>query len=171
MTAWLFEWLMVAAATAGDSAVIRVNQVGYLPDAPKVAVVCALTTPAPGRFAQFTVLDERGRTVFGPASARASGSFGPCAESWRLDFSSLRRAGRYVVASDDIRSSEIRIGANVYAGGADTLLNYMREQRSAFNPFFRDSVHRLDGNVIDDSGRVVKFLPVSGGWADASDYL
>ena len=48
---------------------------------------------------------------------------------------------------------------------------YMREQRSGFNPFFRDSVHRLDGNVIDDSGRVVKFQPVSGGWADASDYL
>jgi hypothetical protein len=32
-------------------------------------------------------------------------------------------------------------------------------------------VHRLDGNVIDDSGHVVKFQPVSGGWADASDYL
>src|SRR6478672_11235435 len=47
----------------------------------------------------------------------------------------------------------------------------MREQRSGFNPFFRDSVHQLDGNVIDDSGRVVKFQRVSGGWADASDYL
>src|SRR6185436_1808812 len=119
MIASLATWMTIAAAAADTTAVIRVNQVGYLPDAPKVAVVCALTTPAPGRFAHFTVLDERGRTVFGPASARASGSFGPCAESWRLDFSTLRRTGRYVVASDDIRSGEIRIGANVYAGGAD----------------------------------------------------
>jgi hypothetical protein len=59
----------------------------------------------------------------------------------------------------------------VYAGGADTALHYMREQRSGFNPFFRDSVHRLDGYVIDDTGRVVKYQAVSGGWADASDYL
>jgi endoglucanase len=38
-------------------------------------------------------------------------------------------------------------------------------------PLFRDSVHRLDGNVIDDSGCVVKRVHVAGGWADASDYL
>src|SRR5262249_20173211 len=38
-------------------------------------------------------------------------------------------------------------------------------------PFFRDSVHKLDGYVIDDTGRVVRFRPVSGGWADAADYL
>jgi endoglucanase len=59
----------------------------------------------------------------------------------------------------------------VYRGGADTLLYYMRQQRSGWNPFFRDSVHRYDGNVVDDSGRVMKFVNVSGGWADASDYL
>ena len=168
----LATWMTVAAATLSDTtAVIRVNQVGYLPDAPKVAVLCALTSAPPDRFSRFTVVDDRGRTVFGPAQTRASGSFGPCASTWRLDFTALRRAGRYVVASNDVRSSEIRIGASVYAGGADTLLTYMREQRSGFNPFFRDSVHRLDGNVIDDSGHVVKFQPVSGGWADASDYL
>jgi hypothetical protein len=162
---------MTAVAAADSTAVIRVNQVGYVPDAPKVAVLCALTTTTPERFARFTVVDERGQRVFGPARTRTGGSFGPCAETWRLDFTALRRAGRYVVVSSDVRSSEIRIGANVFAGGADTALNYMREQRSGFNPFFRDSVHRLDGNVIDDSGHVVKFQPVSGGWADASDYL
>ena len=30
---------------------------------------------------------------------------------------------------------------------------------------------RNAGNVVDDTGAIVKFLPVSGGWADASDYL
>jgi hypothetical protein len=96
MTAWLFEWLMVAAATAGDSAVIRVNQVGYLPDAPKIAVVCALTTPAPGRFAQFTVLDERGRTVFGPGiSARERLVRSVCGiMAARLQFAAPRRTLR-----------------------------------------------------------------------------
>jgi endoglucanase len=165
-------WAIIAAGQLRDTtAVIRVNAVGYLPDAPKVAVLCALSASPPTRFARFVVRDVRAHTALGPVPTRVTGSFGPCAETWRLDFSSVRRAGTYTIESGGVASTPIRVGESVYAGGADTLLMYMREQRSGFNPFFRDSVHRLDGNVIDDSGRVVKFLPVSGGWADASDYL
>src|SRR6266566_138785 len=47
----------------------------------------------------------------------------------------------------------------------------MREQRSGFNPLFKTVVHTHDGIVVDDSSRIGKFVPVSGGWADASDYL
>src|SRR2546426_3369114 len=63
---------------------IRVNQVGYLPDAPKVAVVCALE---PRVITSFDVVDERNRRVFGPRAADAAGPFGPCAATSRLDFS------------------------------------------------------------------------------------
>jgi hypothetical protein len=170
------------ALVADSTTFIRVNQVGYLPDAPKVAVVCSLDST---RITTFTVRDERGRVVVGPKRAVASGSFGPCVTTHRLDFTTLRAPGRYVVVAEsrkhpparsrghpaESRSRVFRIARDVYAGGADTLLYYMRQQRSGWNPLFRDSVHRYDGNVIDDSGRVVTFLPVSGGWADASDYL
>jgi endoglucanase len=47
----------------------------------------------------------------------------------------------------------------------------MREQRSGFNPLFKTLVHTRDGIVVDDSTRAGKFVPVTGGWADASDYL
>ena len=159
---------LVVALAADTTSFIRVNQVGYLPDAPKVAVVCSLDS---ARIAAFSVRDERGRVVFGPRPAKASGSFGPCVVTHRLDFSPLRRPGHYTITAGAAVSPAFRIGQDVYAGGADTLLYYMRQQRSGWNPLFRDSVHRYDGNAIDDSGRVVKFLPVSGGWADASDYL
>ena len=151
--------------------VVRVNQVGYLPDAPKVAVLCTLDRPAPAATVRFVVRDEHDRVIVAERSAKPSGAFGPCAETWRLDFSSLRASGRYVIDAGGVRSPVVRIGTNVYDGGADTLLYYLRQQRSGFNPFFKDSVHRLDGFVVDDTGRVVKFQPVSGGWADASDYL
>jgi endoglucanase len=171
--ALLTRWAILAVHLVGDTTVIRVNQVGYLLDAPKVAVLCSVAAAAspPDRFARFTLRDVRGRAIAGPLPAHQSGPFGPCTDTWRLDFSKVRRPGRYVIEAGGVRSPEIRIQANVYAGGADTLLMYMRQQRSGFDPFFRDSVHRFDGNVIDDSGRVVKFQPVSGGWADASDYL
>jgi endoglucanase len=162
------SWL---AQGSVDSTVIRVNQVGYLPDAPKVAVLCAIGTIDSVSTRRFVVRDDHGRTVFGPRPAAPSIAFGPCARTWRLDFSALRASGRYTIEAGAIRSPRFRVGRDVYAGGADTLLYYMRQQRSGFNPFFRDSVHRLDGYVIDDTGHVVKFQPVSGGWADASDYL
>jgi endoglucanase len=157
------------ALTAPDSArFIRVNQVGYLPDAPKVAVFCALDSAAVGTF---VVRNESGKTVFGPARARATGSFGPCVSTYRLDFSALKKSGLYTIAAGGALSLPVRISPNAYAGAADTLLYYLRQQRSGYNPFFRDSVHKLDGYAIDDTGHVTGFQPVSGGWADASDYL
>lgn len=171
---------LLIAALSDSATFIRVNQVGYLPDAPKVAVVCSLV---PARVSAFVVRDEQGRIVLRSTLGRAGqgeGSFGPCASTHRLDFSAVHAPGRYRVtatvsedggARREVTSRPVRIGPEVYAGGADTLLYYMREQRSGWNPIFGDSVHRFDGNVIDDSGRVVRFVSVSGGWADASDYL
>jgi endoglucanase len=163
--------LFATGVTHTDTArvVVRINQLGYQPDAPKVAVACSLDSATGPR--RFTVRDTAGRVVFGPRSAPVAGAFGPCAATWRLDFSSVRRAGRYRVVMGDVESPAIRIGPTVYAGAADTLLYYMRQQRSGWNPVFRDSTHRRDGFVVDDTGGVVKFQPVTGGWADASDYL
>jgi len=164
---------LLAAVSAPDSSiVIRVNQVGYLPDAPKVAVACALDSTRVTRVTRtFVVRDERGRTVFGPHKILPTGAFGPCQRTWRLDFSELSREGRYRVAAFGVTSRTLRIDAHAYDGGADTLLNYMREQRSGWNPVIGDSVHTHDGIVVDDSTHINKFVSVSGGWADASDYL
>jgi hypothetical protein len=168
----------LAAATAAAQppdtgrVVVRVNQLGYLPDAPKTAVVCALDSVAVDAF---TVEDESGRVVAGPAPARAAGPFGPCAATFRLPFSDLRREGRYrvVVRAGGARvaSPVVRIDRRAYAGAADTLLHYLRQQRSGWNPLFRDSVHVHDGIVVDDPARAGDTVQVSGGWADASDYL
>jgi hypothetical protein len=161
---------LLLALAAEPRTVIRVNQVGYLPDAPKVAVMCALDADRAKQSVDFVMRDERDRVVVTRRAAPA-GPFGPCRETWRLDFTAVRAAGRYVIDANGVKSPAIRVGATVYDGGADTLLYYMRQQRSGFNPFFKDSVQKLDGFVVNDTGGVVKFEPVSGGWADASDYL
>ncbi|HEY9230251.1 MAG TPA: glycoside hydrolase family 9 protein [Gemmatimonadaceae bacterium] len=162
---------LVFALAAQPLMVIRVNQVGYLPDAPKVAVLCALGPISSAPTVRFVVRDTRDHIVVPAKTVPPAGTFGPCAQTWRLDFSTLRASGSYVIDAGGIRSPRVRIAPDVYDGGADTALYYMRQQRSGFNPFFKDSVHQLDGYVVDDTGRVVKFHPASGGWADASDYL
>jgi hypothetical protein len=148
---------------------IRVNQLGYRPDAPKVAVACALGARV---ITNFRVLDARNGTVLGPSAATATGPFGPCAAAYRLDFSALRRPGVYRIVAAGATSLPVRIADDVYRGAADSLLAYLREQRSGYNPVFRDSVHQhSDGALVDHPTRTGEFIPVSGGWADASDYL
>lgn len=58
-------FMQVAAAPAaltapGMPGVIRINQLGYLPDAPKVAIFCSL---APIDIHDFQVSDAAGKTV------------------------------------------------------------------------------------------------------------
>ena len=105
-----------ATSTATD--VIRVNQLGYLPDAPKVAVFCSL---AKREISTFRVADDNGRIVVERAAQPAKG-FGPCAATYRLDFSSLKKDGSYRISAGDAVSPIVRVRSNAYAGAADTLL-------------------------------------------------
>jgi hypothetical protein len=159
--------LLQAGAVSPPTVAIRINQLGYLPDAPKIAVLCALERL---ELTGFNVSDGSGRVVLRKPGISAK-AFGPCASNYRLDFSSIRKPGEYRIAAAGATSPIVRIRENAYAGAADTLLYYMREQRSGYNPLFRTVVHTRDGIVVDDSARAGKFVPVTGGWADASDYL
>jgi endoglucanase len=147
---------------------IRINQLGYVPESPKTAVLCSLDRIA---IRTFTIQDAFGRVVLGPRKTVSSGPFGPCMATSRLSFTSLRKPGRYTIVAGGVASPPVRIDRNAYRGAADTLLYYMREQRSGFNPLIRDSVHRRDGIIVDHPTRTGEFIAVSGGWADASDYL
>ena len=160
--------LVLGALSADSGAFIRINQVGYLPGGRKVAVVCALEEWRPR---DFSVVDARGRRVFGRRRAVSAGAFGPCASTFRLDFSALTAPGTYRVVAEGISSPAFRIGKDVYAGGVDTLLSYMRIQRSGFNPYFRDSVHNRTDAIMVDHPRAGERFAVAGGWADAADYL
>src|SRR5688500_17972655 len=80
---------------------IRINQVGYLPASPKVAVLCSLDT---AHIRQFTVETSDGRRALGPLPAVAAPAFGPCASTHRLDFSAIRGEGEYRLVAAGVRS-------------------------------------------------------------------
>ncbi|MCA0377137.1 MAG: glycoside hydrolase family 9 protein [Gemmatimonadetes bacterium] len=170
----LLSALVVAATAADSSAFVRINQVGYRLDAPKVAVVCALR---PVRLGRFTVETERGQVLLGPKRAERDRPFAACVETWRLDFSALRRPARVRVrvrtadGATMYESPVFPVGDAVYRGLADTLMGYMRQQRSGYNPFLGDTAHRFDARIVDHPTRTGEVAPVQGGWADAADYL
>ena len=69
--------LPLLAAAPDSTIVIRVNQVGYLPDAPKVAVVCTLDTP--------TAYEQLLPDLAPPRAARpGKGDYSPSAVVWHV---------------------------------------------------------------------------------------
>ncbi len=122
---------------------IRINLLGYQPNNSKVAVWCSKSaTPV----TDFELVDMvTGKPVYKGKAGHPFGAWGPFAQSCRLDFSSFHREGRYLSCGPAAPSPEFRIAVNVYDGAADFCLRYMRQQRSGFNPFLKDSCHTRDG--------------------------
>lgn len=153
-----------------ESAVIRINLMGYRPNSPKIAVWGSLNEQT---IHKFQLIDEQTqRSVSEWPSGKAFGSYGPFRQTYRLDFSEFRKPGRYFLqAEDGTRSPSFRINEDVYKGAADFCLRYMRQQRSGFNPFLNDSCHTHDGYTLYGPMPDSTHIDVVGGWHDASDYL
>lgn len=167
--------LSLAAVQAFAGSWIRVNQIGYLPEATKVAVFMSDET---AQINGFELVDAfTGEVAFSSFSVRPTGVLGHMKTTCRLDFSGLKTSGAYYIkvlsSGGETRSETFPVGAGVYDGAADFVLNYMRQQRCGWNPFFKDSCHRKDGIIVGhpDPRKDSTFLDVTGGWHDASDCL
>jgi peptidoglycan/xylan/chitin deacetylase (PgdA/CDA1 family) len=112
--------------------------------------------------------------VFSAGTGKMFGTYGPFKQTYRLNFSLFKKPGRYYLQAGGVKSPEFIIGNDVYKGAADFCLRYMRQQRSGFNPFLKDSCHTYDGYVLYGEKAGIKdstHIDVVGGWHDASDYL
>ena len=148
---------------------IRINQLGYTPAGVKVAVWASKDEQQPK---VFQLIDASTSTiVYTSFTGKSFGNYGPFNESFRLNFSSYKRPGIYYLKCGAAVSPEFKIAENVYAGAADFCLRYMRQQRSGFNPYLKDSCHTHDGYTMYGPMTDTTLINVWGGWHDASDYL
>ncbi|MDC6362539.1 MULTISPECIES: glycoside hydrolase family 9 protein [Flavobacteriaceae] len=158
-----------AIGWAKEESWIRINNLGYLPQSIKVAV---LGSKVEVEVKSFSLVDAvTGKKVYTSRRVMAKGTYGPFASSYRLDFSDFEATGRYFIQANTITSPEFDINANVYDNTADFLLKYMRQQRCGYNPFLTDSCHMDDGFIVYNPKREGERIDVTGGWHDASDYL
>ncbi|HLD54028.1 MAG TPA: glycoside hydrolase family 9 protein [Sediminibacterium sp.] len=157
---------------ASDSSWIRINQLGYLPKGSKVAVFGSKSTHAITSFQLINVATQK--VVLQAAAGKNFGSYGPFKTTYRLNFSSVVQSGQYYLKAGKVVSPVFKIDPSVYDGTADFCLQYMRQQRSGFNPFLNDSCHTHDGYTLYGTSAGIKDstkIDASGGWHDASDYL
>ena len=126
-------WIWFAPVQASEW--IRVNQLGYLPNTPKVAVYMS---DEPTTVAEYALIDAfTGEVVQRFHNPKAAGRWGNMESLYRLDFGSYTRPGTYRLQAGNALSPRFVIGNRVYDGTADFILRYMRQQRCGFNPFER----------------------------------
>jgi hypothetical protein len=167
------------SAGAAPSPMIDLNQVGFYPNASKMAVVTG--APATDRF--FVVEASGGDTVFagrlGPLMASTNSSL-----STRLaDFTALKKAGVYLVLVPGMEQSyPFRIGDGVLYPVVRAALKGYYYQRSgmaltpeyagqwsrpAGHPDTQVLIHPSAATALRPAGTVIS---APGGWYDAGDY-
>ncbi len=165
----LYCCIISLGVKAADDTWIRINQLGYTPTSVKVAVWVSKSNDKIERFELIDASNDK--AVFKGKAGKPFGSYGPFLQSYRLNFSPFKEPGKYYILAGNVRSPVFTIDNDVYKGTADFTLRYMRQQRSGYNPFLKDSCHTTDGYTMygpmPDSTRI----DVAGGWHDASDYL
>lgn len=172
MTRFFFPALVfcsLSLSCASGQSWIRINLLGYKPGGTKVAVWCSKEEKS---VPVFQLIDAAtGKVVFEGTGGKSFGAYGPFLSSHRLNFSAFGKRGRYFLRAGNAESPVFEINDDVYRGSADFSLKYLRQQRSKYNPYLKDSCHTHDGYTMDGPMPDSTHLDVSGGWHDATDYL
>ena len=148
---------------------VRINQLGYLPKATKVAV---LMSDQPITVNNFTLVDAfTGKVAYTSNQVQAMGAMGNMKATFRLRFSDFTQPGTYYIKVGQSRSEIFPINGQVYKGTSDFVLNYMRQQRCGWNPYIQDSCHQKDARIKYHPTKEGQHIDVRGGWHDAADLL
>ena len=129
--------LVLAFLTVNADSWIRINQLGYLPKATKVAVLMSEGSIEVNRFELVDVFT--GKVAYTSSQVKPMGALGGMKSTFRLNFSDFKGQGSFYIRVNDTVSPHFPINGHVYDGTADFVLNYMRQQRCGYNPFQRDS--------------------------------
>jgi endoglucanase len=164
-----FLLFSLSKANAQQTAWIRINQLGYPMQSIKIAVWCSKEKTTVTSFELVDAASQK--TVFTNIAGNSFGAYGPFTETYRLNFSKFHTKGSYFLRAGNAQSPVFVIDDDAYKGAADFCLRYMRQQRSGFNPYLKDSCHTHDGYTLYGPMPDSTHIDATGGWHDASDYL
>jgi hypothetical protein len=164
---------------------IRLNQVGYQPNAPKAAYVML---PARVASVPFTITDAKGRVVYRGVSRDDVGAWNSGYQAvYQLSFSGLRQCGTYQVRVGSTASVTFTIanGTALYGPLVDNAVRYFTSERDGAD-VEHDVLSREPANLTDQKADVYAApryddndnllgtlkkvggpVNVSGGWFDA----
>src|SRR5688500_17368427 len=158
----------LSISTHANEVHLRLNQIGFSPGDVKTAVLMA-KAPLTGKF---QVVSENGGHVFeGGIKALPGERWGQYPFHADLDFSSVKKPGKYVVQAGGSKSFPFEIRPTVYSPLPDQLLGFMHQQRCGYNPYVDAVCHSFDGRTAYGPMTNGTYMNCVGGWHDAGDQL
>ena len=124
----LLSVFCISMYTYGIDGWIRINQLGYLPNAQKKAVLLSESPQNINRFTIHDALTNEELGVFNTVTSK--GEFQSFKSTYILDFSTFKTEGAFYLKAGLIYSPTIYINKNIYLGSADFVLNFIRHQRN-----------------------------------------
>ncbi|MDQ6632749.1 MAG: glycoside hydrolase family 9 protein, partial [Verrucomicrobiota bacterium] len=156
------------AENAKPEIFIRANQIGYRPSDPKIALAFAQESLPE----KFMVVEAETQKVFVENDIKTiAGSWGKFTQHAELDFSEVKKPGKYFIRLGQTQSPVFAMGDGVLAELPDQLLEFMRQQRCGYNPWLDAVCHSFDGRTAYGPMTNGTYLNCSGGWHDAGDLL
>lgn len=149
---------------------IRINQIGYLPQDSKQAVIFSKEAVKENFL---LVNTETGISVLDLKPVKLKKDAWGGFLYWEVDFSEFNNQGQYVLRGkkSGVTSTPFLISSSAYAGYQETLLGFMRQQRCGYNPTLDMVCHQKDGRSFFGPMPDSTFVDLSGGWHDAGDQL
>lgn len=151
---------------------LRVNQLGYLEQDVKLGMLFSKLPLENKKF--FLVKDSNGRRAMRARPIQTIlGSYGQFEHHYLMDFTDFQKPGRYrlKIKGSELESLPFNIGDDAYSTAHVTALDYIRQQRCGYNPFYNEVCHKKDGKTAYGPMPDGTYVDVSGGWHDAGDHL
>lgn len=164
----VFLFTIFSFESISQEVFFSVNQVGFLPEDRKVAVIFS-EGPIKGQVILQQKMDNTEVLKIKP-KALESGKWGDY-HYYELDFSSIQKEGDYFLSHNSTFSEQFNIGTSAYLGLQENLLEFMRQQRCGYNPTLDMVCHQKDGRSFFGPMPDSTYVDVSGGWHDAGDQL
>ncbi|MGE5401497.1 MAG: glycoside hydrolase family 9 protein [Ignavibacteriales bacterium] len=167
----LFVLVVDFPVLASQNFYFRLNQLGFLPEDIKTAVIMSRQNLS-GK--KYEIVEQTGKKVILSSilnnGIQGAGNF---SFNYVIDFSSIRKPGKFFISCEGRKSSIFSIGGNIYDSIADSLLLFFKVQRCGYtNPLLHGVCHPADATrIINKDGPENNKIDVTGGWHDAGDYV
>jgi len=150
---------------------IRTNQLAFLPEDSKSAVVMANRNLTGKTF--YIVDKKNNKNVYKSKINSLFERYGRFKYTAKLDFSSLNQKGEYYIKIGKTKSYPFFIGTGKYDKIVKSLLEFFKIQRCGYtNPKMHKTCHIADATSLIENGKKInEQIDVTGGWHDAGDYV
>ena len=149
----------------------RLNQVGFLTDENKTAIILS-NTNLDGLKVEVKNI-RTNQTAYSQVLKNNLGPYGNFKFTYSFDFTTFAQTGEFLLEAGNRQSFPFAISNNVNKGIAELLLDFFKIQRCGYtNPELHNVCHIADATSIVDVKRTLQqSVDLTGGWHDAGDYV